>query len=76
MISDSVIRRKMLEIKHLKALSYRALGDEVGIHGSVLQQFGNQTGILSRPARQKLCSWIEKNGGGYVFLENDNGVSH
>lgn len=76
MISDAVIRRKMLELKNEKALSYKSLGDEVGIHGSVLQQFGNQTGVLSKPAREKLCRWIVKNGGGYVFLENDSGVFH
>lgn len=74
--SKSHLRRKMLELKEIHRLTYRELGERVGVAPAILLGFGNQTGDISEITEKALRDWIFKNGGGYVFFDGADQMVH
>lgn len=54
------LRQRFVKVKNQNKLSYRNLEDMTGIHNSVLQQFGQGVGVLSKESEIKLALWVEE----------------
>jgi len=60
---QQALRHELLKLKELFGFSYKELSREIGVHNTILSEFGSGRGLLSDASKKLVEDWVKRQEG-------------